>query len=58
MGITSRGDTGLRESRRRSDAVPGRVSRSCGEAGGVDGLLKGSVTSSATDDGDEELEPI
>ena len=29
---------------------------SCGEAGGVAGLLKGRVTSSATDEGVEELD--
>jgi hypothetical protein len=52
IGITSRGDTGLRESLTVGWV---RAGRSWGDDGGVDGSLKGRVTSSATDDGVEEL---
>ena len=55
--MTSRGETGLSESRIRSEAALGNevaTGRSCGEAGGVEGLLKGRVTSSAMEDGEDE----
>jgi hypothetical protein len=58
MGITSLGDTGLRDSLRRWAAELGKAvdaGNPWGEAGGVEWLENGRVTSSATEEGGDVL---